>query len=86
MVNLDNTIINFGNRFYDRLNPELLKYAIEYIDFNERGLAFETICDHLSEYNVPITLEEYGIAITIADILGISDQDHSLLHLKELIK
>ncbi|MBG3014631.1 MafI family immunity protein [Proteus mirabilis] len=32
---------------------------MNYIEYDEKGLAFETICDHISEYNIPITSEEY---------------------------
>ncbi|EPE7491139.1 MafI family immunity protein [Cronobacter universalis] len=35
-----------------------LQDAISYVDHNERGFAFETICDHLSEYDIPITEEK----------------------------
>ncbi|MDL5167484.1 MafI family immunity protein [Proteus faecis] len=45
--------------FFDRLDAELLQDAINYIEYDEKGLAFETICDHISEYNIPITSEEY---------------------------
>ncbi|EOL9072729.1 MafI family immunity protein [Cronobacter turicensis] len=36
----------------------MLQDAISYVDHNERGLAFENICDQLSEYDIPITEEE----------------------------
>ncbi|EPT7082606.1 MafI family immunity protein [Cronobacter sakazakii] len=48
----------FGSLFYDRLNTGLLQDAIGYVDQNERGLAFETLYEHLSEYDIPITEEE----------------------------
>ncbi|EMD9274570.1 MafI family immunity protein [Cronobacter malonaticus] len=31
---------------------------MSYVDHNEIGLAFETFCDHLSEYDIPITEEK----------------------------
>ncbi|EIX1615109.1 MafI family immunity protein [Cronobacter sakazakii] len=36
----------------------MLQDAIGYVDQNERGLAFETLYEHLSEYDIPITEEE----------------------------
>ncbi|WP_419894580.1 MafI family immunity protein [Proteus faecis] len=45
--------------FFECLDAELLQDAINYIEYDEKGLAFETICDHISEYNIPITSEEY---------------------------
>ena len=85
MLELDEKIKIFGHRFRDRLNNELLQDAINYVDYDERGLAFETICDHLSEYNVPITQEEYRLAIEICNALEMDNDDISLRHLKELI-
>lgn len=55
MNELDEEIKRFGRLFMNRLNNEMLQDAIKYVDYGERGLAFETICDHLSEYDVPIT-------------------------------
>ncbi|MGN3438781.1 MULTISPECIES: MafI family immunity protein [Proteus] len=85
MTKLDIQIKNFGTLFFDRLNTELLQDAINYIEYDERGLAFETICDHISEYNIPITSEEYHIAVDLANELKMNSNDISLLHMKELI-
>lgn len=82
---LDKKIKEFGELFKDRLNNELLKDAIYYVDCNERGLAFETICDHISEYNVPITKAEYDIAINICNVLGMDTNDISIKHMSDLI-
>ncbi|QXB20572.1 MafI family immunity protein [Lelliottia amnigena] len=43
----------------------MLQDAVGYVGHGERGLAFETICDHLSEYEVPISQSEYDLAINI---------------------
>ncbi|MBW9398687.1 MafI family immunity protein [Leclercia sp. EC_58] len=85
MKELDEEIRIFGSLFMNRLDKELLQYAINYVDYDERGLAFETICDHLSEYNVPITLEEYEIAIKLCKTLQMDINDISIKHLKTLI-
>ncbi|MCT8250312.1 MafI family immunity protein [Proteus faecis] len=85
MTKLDIQIKNFGTFFFDRLDTELLQDAINYIEYDERGLAFETICDHISEYNIPITSEEHHIAVDLANELKMNSNDISLLHMKKLI-
>lgn len=85
MTKLDIQIKNFGTLFFDRLDTELLQDTINYVEYDEIGLAFETICDHISEYDIPITSEEYHIAVDIANELKINSNDISLQHMKELI-
>ncbi|WP_239373802.1 MafI family immunity protein [Snodgrassella gandavensis] len=85
MKYLDEEIKKFGWLFKDRLKNDLLQDAIHYVDCNERGLAFETICDQLSEYEIPITKLEYDIAIEICNELEMNTNDISIKHLAELI-
>ncbi|ELQ6223000.1 MafI family immunity protein [Cronobacter turicensis] len=68
MQGLEGKIKESGSLFYGRLNTGLLQDAISYVDHNERGLAFETICDHLSEYDIPMTEEECCIAIDLLPV------------------
>ncbi|MDR0587658.1 MAG: MafI family immunity protein [Burkholderiales bacterium] len=42
---------------------DLLEDALYYVDRNEVPLVFETICDHIDKYNIPITEDEYGEAM-----------------------
>lgn len=85
MNELDRKIVLFGNLFKDRLDNELLQDAINYVGHGETELAFETICDHLSEYEVSINQAEYDLAITLCNELEMDRNDISLRHLKELI-
>ncbi|HDR1956285.1 TPA: MafI family immunity protein [Enterobacter hormaechei] len=85
MNELDEEIKRFGRLFMNRLNNEMLQDAIKYVYYDERGLAFETICDHLSEYDVPITLEEYTFAIELCKKLQMNVNDISMNHLKTLV-
>lgn len=85
MNELDKKITYFGGLFKERLDSEMLQDAIGYVGHGERGLAFETICDHLSEYEVPISQTEYNLAITICNELKMDVNNISLKHLKELI-
>ena len=52
----------FGERFFGRVDAERLQFAIDYVDYNESGLAFETICDYLIEADAPLSEEEYRLA------------------------
>ncbi|MDP9564825.1 UNVERIFIED_ORG: hypothetical protein J2806_000458 [Kosakonia oryzae] len=52
----------FGARFFGRVDAERLQFAIDYVDYNKSGLAFETICDYLIEADAPISEEEYRLA------------------------
>lgn len=83
---LDNQIKDFGFLFMDRLDNQVLQDAINYVDYNERGLAFETICDHISGFNVSITPDEYNKAIALCGLLHRDKNDISIKHMKELIK
>lgn len=85
MIDLDDKIVFFGDLFKGRLDNEILQDAIEYVGHGERGLAFETICDHLSEYDVPISQSEYDLAINICNDLKMDVNDISLKHLRKLI-
>ncbi|WP_421671128.1 MafI family immunity protein [Rahnella sp. EDr1-12] len=85
MTELDEKIKYFGSLFKNRLDNELLQDAMNYVDHGERRLAFETVCDHLSEYEVPINKGEYDLAILICNELKMDADDISLRHLKALI-
>ena len=63
----------------------MLQDAVGYVGHGERGLAFETICDHLSEYEVPISQSEYDLAINIWNDLKMDVNDISLKYLRKLI-
>jgi len=81
MTELDEKIKYFGSLFKNRLDNELLQDAMNYVDHGERRLAFETVCDHLSEYEVPINKGEYDLAILICNELKMDADDISLRHL-----
>ncbi|SKC23188.1 hypothetical protein SAMN05216168_5135 [Kosakonia radicincitans] len=59
---MDVRVKAFGARFFGRVDAERLQFAIDYVDYNESGLAFETICDYLIEADAPISEEEYRLA------------------------
>ncbi|WP_419340564.1 MafI family immunity protein [Achromobacter sp. PD1] len=79
-------IIGFGNKFKGRISSFLLQGALDYISYNEESLAFEILCDHLCEYDILITDEEYVEAIKLASDLGLSLEEGPFKHLAGLRK
>lgn len=75
----------FGARFAGRVNAEKLRFAIEYVDFGESGLAFETICDYIVEEDAPISEEEYRLAVDIFHQMKMKWGAGSLEDMKALI-
>ncbi|QKQ46607.1 MafI family immunity protein [Achromobacter denitrificans] len=79
-------IIKFGDRFKGRINSSLLQGALSYISYNEEGLAFEILCDHICEYDILITDEEYVEAIKLASEMGLNLEKGPFKHLAGLRK
>lgn len=82
MHSLDSKIRLFCSFFHDRLARDLLNDINHYINNNERGLAFETLCDHICEYDVHITQGEYDCAVGLCHDLKIDVNDTSIVHFK----
>ncbi|MBP6344680.1 MAG: MafI family immunity protein [Neisseriaceae bacterium] len=64
-------IKEFGQSLKDRLDPELINYALAYIDYSEQVLAFETLCDHIADYGIDITVDEYSKVLEIVKLLNL---------------
>ena len=64
-------IINFGEKFRDRLEASLLNAALAYVRHNEEMLSLEILCDHLVEYHCPISSEEYLELESLTHEMGI---------------
>lgn len=62
---VNNCIKEFGNLLKDRIDPELIDYALDYINHSENVLAFETLCDHIADFDVKISEEEYNKVLHI---------------------
>lgn len=62
----------------------LLQGALDYVKYNEESLAFEILCDHICEYDVSITDEEYCEAIKLALNMGFDLAAAPFKHLKQL--
>jgi hypothetical protein len=79
-----NRIVKFGKKFQGRLDSTLLQGALDYVGYNEEGLAFEVLCDHICEYDVSITGDEYSEAIQLAMDMGFDLKEGPFKHLKGL--
>lgn len=77
-------IIKFGREFEGRLHPDLLQGALDYISYSEEGLAFEILCDHICEYDIPITEEEYDEAVRLVLHIGLDLNEGPFKHLLAL--
>ncbi|MDN2484226.1 MafI family immunity protein [Kosakonia sacchari] len=82
---MDGSVKAFGARFVGRVDAEKLQFAVDYVGFGECGLAFETICDYIVEEDVPISEEEYRLALEIYHQMHMKWGTHSIEHMKALI-
>jgi hypothetical protein len=76
-------IRSFGLRFMDRLEPCRLESALVYIDHSEEQLAFETVCDHLADFDVVVSRAEYAEAAQLAVDMGLSLEDDRYRYLRD---
>lgn len=74
-------IIKFGKKFEGRLNSDLLQGALDYVVYSEEGLAFEILCDHICEYDVSISDEEYREAVLLVLDMGLDLGEGPFKHL-----
>lgn len=57
--------------------------AKELLEYNEQGLAFDTVIAQLYDYDIAIDQKLYDLAVTITRLMKISTEEYD--HLKELI-
>ncbi|MEX6283450.1 MafI family immunity protein [Providencia hangzhouensis] len=72
-------IIELGEILKDRLSPERVDFAVDYINYNESPLALETLRDYIEEYDVIITHDEHDQLIEIAKELNIQLDTNDLI-------
>ena len=75
-------LITLGSSLKDRLPNDMVDFALDYINYNEFGLAFETLCDYIDEFNIQITQYEYTSFLDIARIINYEDQYDRIMDLK----
>lgn len=64
----------------------LLQGALDYVAYNEEGLAFEILCDHICEFDISITDDEYQEAVRLITDLGFDLDEGPFKHLVGLKK
>ena len=74
-------IIRFGKKFEGRLNSDLLQGALDYVAYGEESLAFEILCDHICQYDIFITDEEYREAVLLVLDMGLDLDEGPFKHL-----
>ncbi|KPY38166.1 hypothetical protein ALO52_200186 [Pseudomonas syringae pv. primulae] len=74
-------IIRFGKKFEGRLNSDLLQGALDYVAYSEESLAFEILCDHICEYDISITDDEYREAVLLILDMGLDLDEGPFKHL-----
>lgn len=62
-------ILSFGTKLTGRLEEFLLEDVLNYVRCNEESLALEILCDHISEYDVSLSNEEFEeVRLLIVDM------------------
>lgn len=74
-----------GRSLEDRLVPALIEGALGYIQHNEEPLAFEILCDHISEYNISISLDEYELITSLVECMKLDINAAPFRYLKQLV-
>ncbi|WP_161556463.1 MULTISPECIES: MafI family immunity protein [Xanthomonas] len=77
-------VISFAQKFPGRLNESLVEGVIDYVNCGETKLAFEILCDHLSEYEINISSSEYDEAVELALQLGFEMKNPPFKYLEQL--
>lgn len=70
-MSINNRIKMLGEGLKDRIDASIIDFDLEYIDHSESILAFETLCDHITDYDVVITQDEYNQVINITNELNL---------------
>lgn len=60
-------IDKLGSIFRGRLGDAYLDAALDYLDYNELGLAFETLNDYLVEFDIAINQAEFDLIQELAE-------------------
>jgi len=85
MSMLDKRVLELGNKFHGRLDKLWLDVALDNVDYDECGLAFELLCDYIVDFDIPISKAEYDEIIKLAADMEIDFSDYFSRCLKSLI-
>jgi len=65
-------IKEFARRISGKLEDDLLEGALNYLDHNEEALSIEILCDHLIEYDVPLSQEDLSFLKSMLSSMNIN--------------
>lgn len=83
-MNKEEELFQLINEVKDKLPSHYVKNIIECNQCNERGIAFEDLCEHLYEYEVPISHEFYDKLVSFGKSINVESSYWE--DLRELIK
>lgn len=75
----------FGEKFKGRLADNRLKFAMDYIAFNEDNLTLETSCPYACEFDTHITKEERDEITLLSWNFKSPLDNNTIAYLKNLI-
>ncbi|EQB4817905.1 TPA: MafI family immunity protein [Citrobacter amalonaticus] len=78
-------ISQLGKLLEDRLDPDLIDGALDYIQYDEEPLAFEILCDHISEYDITLTENEYELITQLIEEMKFDISEPPFKYLKKLV-
>ncbi|HEM8613430.1 TPA: MafI family immunity protein [Citrobacter amalonaticus] len=78
-------ISQLGKLLEDRLDPDLIDGALDYIQYDEEPHAFEILCDHISEYDITITENEYELITQLIEEMKFDISEPPFKYLKKLV-
>ncbi|SDE74094.1 hypothetical protein SAMN05216464_10914 [Mucilaginibacter pineti] len=67
-----------------KLNDRDINVSLEYMEYNEQGLAFDQIITQMHEYDIEIGNDVYALIQDIADMMQLPAKDYYFM--RELIR
>jgi len=78
-------VVEFCHQFKGRLDDIWIETVLDYVDYNESGVALEMLCDFLADHDVPISADEYHEAMRLAADMAFDLESPRYTYLKTLI-
>lgn len=69
-------LFNLINSFRHSISNEILDGIIENVEFNEFGLAIESLSDWIYELNIIVTSSQQTEILRLSDIFGVDEKYH----------
>ncbi|AVU75927.1 MafI family immunity protein [Pseudomonas sp. FP1154] len=79
-------ILKLGAKFEGRLEAVFLAGALDYVKYNEESLALEIFCEHICEYDVALSVDEFKEIQELALDMGFELGNAPFKYLQALTK